>query len=223
MAVNTGFDFGPAFYDKFGKSFKPKDIIFCEYEPGNTFYFLIEGRIKVTKITADKEKTLDILMPGEIFGEMAILEEAPRSATMVALDEVKVLEFNKENFQSLMQAKPELAIKLIKIFAKRIYDQKRRLMILTLNDPEVKVMDVFIMLAENRNIDTNDTSTIDFKITPEEVANWSGLDKAKTVQILNHYAKQGRISIKKEEIIVNNINDFYRVVNSKRRSSNNVV
>ncbi len=215
------FDFGQGFYEKFGKSFKKKDIIFCEYEPGNAFFFLLEGRVKISKISSETEKTLDILMPGEIFGEMAILEEAPRSATTIALDDVKVLEFNKENFSGLMTSKPELAIKLLKVFAKRIYDQKRRLMILTLQEPEVKIMDVFIMLAENKNVDISANSEIAFETNPEEIANWCGMDKLKCSQILAHLQKQNRIITQQNTMVVTNINDFYRVVNSKRRLNQN--
>ncbi|OHD05364.1 MAG: Crp/Fnr family transcriptional regulator [Spirochaetes bacterium GWC1_27_15] len=211
-------DFGPGFFEKFGKAYRKDEIIFCEFEPGNTFYFLLEGRVKITKISSETEKTLDVLQPGEIFGEMAILEEAPRSATTVALDDVKVLEFNKANFESLMTAKPELAIKLLKIFARRIYDQKRRLMILTLAEPEIKIADVFVMLAENMNLNLSETKDVEFKITPEEVANWCGMDKIRSNQILAHYAKQNRLVISPEKIVVNNINDFYRLVNTKRRS-----
>lgn len=217
--MSGAFDFGPSFFDKFGKEFNKGEIICCEYEPGNTFYFLLEGKVKITKVSEDKEKTLDILEPGEIFGEMSILEEAPRSATTVAVDKVKILEFNKENFSTLMSSKTELAIKLLKIFAKRIYDQKRRLMILTLKEPEARVMDVFIMLAEDKSIDITEKSEIAFKITPEEVANWCGMDKMKCTEVLTHFAKQNRIVLMGDKIIINNINDFYRVVNSKRRSS----
>ncbi|MBP7552605.1 MAG: Crp/Fnr family transcriptional regulator [Spirochaetes bacterium] len=212
-------DFGPAFIEKFGKNYKKNEIIFCEYEPGNTFYFLLNGRVKINKISSDSEKTLDILEPGEIFGEMSILEEAPRSATIIAMDDVKVLEFNKANFESLMTAKPELAIKLLKIFAKRIYDQKRRLMILILNEPEAKVADVFLMLAENRNINITDTKEVSFNINPEQVANWCGLDKIKCSEILNHFVRQNRITIKTNEIVIHNMNDFYRLVTSKRKST----
>lgn len=216
-------DFGPGFVEKFGKRFRKNDIIFCEFEPGNTFYFLLEGRVKITKISSDTEKILDVLESGEIFGEMAILEEAPRSATTVAMDDVLVLEFSKDNFETLMTAKPELAIKLLKIFAKRIYDQKRRLMILTLNEPEAKVADVFLMLAENKNLNLSETKQVSFDITPEQVANWCGMDKMAITQILNHFAKQNRIGLKQNEIVVYNINDFYRLVNSKRKSTGNKV
>lgn len=213
----AGFDFGPGFVDKFGKTYQDKDIIFCEYEPGNTFYFLLEGRVKITKITKDTEKTLDILDSGQIFGEMSILEEAPRSATTVAVGTVKVLEFNKENFTALITGKPQLAIMLLKIFAKRIYDQKRRLMILTLSEDDSRVMDVFLMLAENMSIDLAETSRVIFKTSPEGIANWCGMDKMKCTQILGTLQKQNRIILHSNEIVVTNINDFYRVVNSKRR------
>lgn len=215
-----GLDFGPEFFDKFGVTFSKGDIIFCEYEPGNTFYFLMEGKVKITKIMSDKEKILDILHPGEIFGEMAIIEEAPRSATIVAVDDVKALEFNKANFEVLMKSKPELAIKLLKVFANRIYDQKRRLKILTLAGPEAKVADVFVMLAEQNNVNLNDTSENIFEITPEQVANWCGMDVMKCKSILAHYAKQNRLSIiPPNKIKIPNINYFVRYVNSKKRAS----
>ncbi len=210
-------DFGPQFYDRFGVTFDKGDVIFCEFEPGNTFFFLIEGRIKVVKISGDKEKTLDVLEAGELFGEMAILEEAPRSATMIAETKVKALEFNKENFQALLSSKPELAIKLLKVFAKRIYDQKRRLMILTLPSNEAKIADVFLMLAEHRNINISEVKDISFNIHPDDVSSWSGVERNMCKQILAQFAKQNRIVIKSDSIIVTNINDFYRLVLSKRK------
>lgn len=213
-----GIEFGPEFFDKYGVTFTKGDIIFCEYEPGISFYFLIDGRVKIIKIIADKEKILDIMYPGEIFGEMAIIEEAPRSATIVAMEDVKALEFNKANFEVLMTSKPELALKLLKIFANRIYDQKRRLRILTIQNPEAKVADVFVMLAENQNLNLSDTKEVSFEITPDQVANWCGMDVMKCKTILAHFQKQNRIAIvPPNKIVVKNINDFYRFVNSKKR------
>lgn len=212
-------DFGPEFFDKFGVVFKKGDIIFCEYEPGNSFYFLMEGRVKITKILSDREKILDILEPGEIFGEMAIIDEGPRTATIVALDDVKALEFNKANFEILMKSKPEIAIKLLKIFANRIYDQKRRLKILTLPTPEAKVADVFVMLAENKNIDLSQTTEEIFEISPDQVANWCGMEINKCKAILANFVKQNRIVIMPpNKIKVNNINYFVRFINSQKKS-----
>ena len=136
-------------FQRFARTFQKGDIIFCEHEPGDNFYLIQTGRVQIVKIMGEIEKIVDILNPGEIFGEMAMLEEAPRSATAIALDKVEAFEFNKENFELLLKGNPQIALILLKLFAKRIYDQKRRLMILTLKDPEAKVADVFIMLGEN--------------------------------------------------------------------------
>jgi CRP-like cAMP-binding protein len=204
-------------FNRFMVTFRKGDIIFCEYEPGDTFYLLQSGRVQIVRIIGELEKTIDVLYPGEVFGEMAILEEAPRSATTIALDEVKALEFKRENFEVLMMGNPQIAMKLLKLFIKRIYDQKRRFMILTLDDVEAKVADVFLMLAENQNTDTSAVESIDFKTTVDDMAHWAGIPGAQCREVLNHFVAQRRIELHPDKIAVKNINDFARFVNSRRK------
>ena len=71
-------------FERFAVNFQPGDIIFCEYEPGDNFYLIQSGRVQIVKILGNIEKNIDILVPAGIFVEMAIREEAPRSATGVA-------------------------------------------------------------------------------------------------------------------------------------------
>jgi len=204
-------------FKRFMVSFRKGDIIFCEYEPGDTFYLIQSGRVQIVRIIGDLEKNIDILYPGEMFGEMAILEEAPRSATTIALDDVKALEFNRENFEVLMMGNPAIAMKLLKLFIKRIYDQKRRFMILTLDDTEARVADVFLMLAENQSMDTSAVDSIDFKTTVDDMSHWAGIPVAQTREALNHFVAQRRIELHPDRIVVKNINDFQRFVNSRRK------
>lgn len=203
-------------FERFAVTFQPGDVIFCEYEPGDNFYLIQNGRVQIVKIMGDIEKNIDILYPGEIFGEMAILEEAPRSATVVAMDKVKALEFNRENFEVLMKGNPQIALKLLKLFTKRIYDQKRRFMILTLSNIEARVADVFLMLAENQVVEDPDEDQRVFSTTIEDVAHWAGISLDEAKKVLNHFAGQRRIEIYQDKIIVKNINDFQRFVNSQR-------
>jgi CRP/FNR family cyclic AMP-dependent transcriptional regulator len=205
-------------FEKFGVNYQPGDILFCEYEPGNEFYLLQEGRVKVTKIVSDMEKTLDIFHPGDIFGEMAILEDQPRSATAIAVDKVKVLKFNKENFNLLLQGNPQLAVKLLKVFSNRIYDAKRRLLILTLPDIESKVCDVFLMLAENQNISPKTTNPTTFSSTVEEIANWCGEKPNKVKEVLVTFSNTGKTQLFEDRIIVKNLYEMFRLVRSKRKA-----
>ena len=203
-------------FDKFGVEFSPGEIIFCEFEPGNEFYFIQSGRGEIVKIINNREKTLDILETGDVFGEMAILEEEPRSASAIALDHVKVLKFHRANFDALLQGNPQLAYKLLVIFSKRIYDAKRRLMILLLDDPQAKVMDVMNMLAEqDPHIDMQEAVTL--HITVQDVANWAGMQVTEVQKILTHLNKLGKIELFNDRIVVRNIRDFQRIVNSRRK------
>lgn len=204
-------------FERFAVSYQPGEIIFCEFEPGDAFYLIQEGRVQISKIMGDIEKTVDVLQPGEIFGEMAILEEAPRSATAIAADRVKCLEFNRENFEILMRGNPAIALKLLKLFTKRIYDQRRRFMILTLDDTQARVADVFLMLNELQGDPEEDTDERVFHTSAEDVAHWAGLSTDETRHVLNHFVSQRRLDIQNDQIILKNINEFVRFVNSRRK------
>ena len=205
-------------FDKFGKVFEPGEIIFCEYEPGTDFYFIQDGHVKIIKTLANAQKTLDVLESGDIFGEMAILEEAPRSATAMAVDRVKALHFNRENFDSLMHGNPQLAYRLLVIFSTRIYDARRRLQILLLEDIQAKVADVFLMLAEKHPEGEGENQPKIFNVTVDDVANWCGQSVGDVQKVLNNFVKQGKVELFADRIVIQNVNDFARLVASKRKA-----
>ncbi|MDW8307258.1 MAG: Crp/Fnr family transcriptional regulator [Leptospiraceae bacterium] len=207
-----------ALFQKFGKQFNANDIIFCEFEPGNDFYLIQSGRVKISKIVRDKEKTMDILGPGDIFGEMAILEEQPRSATAIALDTVQVLHFNRENFVTLMTSQPQLAHKLLVIFARRIYDAKRRLMILLLDDLQAKVADVFLMLSE-KEPNYKELRHLSLSVTVDDIANWCGEPSDRVQQVLHQWARTGKIELYADRVVIPNLNDMRRIVATKRKET----
>jgi CRP/FNR family transcriptional regulator, cyclic AMP receptor protein len=208
-----------AAFGRFAKTFQAGEMIFSEFEPGDNFYLIQSGRVQLVKLIGDIEKTLDILQPSEMFGEMAILENSPRSATAIALDTVKVLEFNSQNFEILMLGNPQIALKLLRMFSKRIYDSKRRFMILTLEEPQAKIADVFLMLDESQPDIDRMTERREFKTTVDDVAHWAGMAVTDTRDVLGHFATQHRIEMYPDRIIVKNINDFSRFVNSRRRKT----
>jgi len=206
-----------SFFEKFGVEYKPNEIIFCEFEPGYEFYFIQSGKVKVVKIINDREKTIDVMGDGDVFGEMAILEEEPRTATIIAMEHVKVLRFHRDNFDALLQGNPQLAYKLLLIFSKRIYDAKRRLMILLLEEPQLKVMDVLIMLAEqDPHLDLQ--NEIVLPVSAQQVASWGGMVEEDVQKELTHFNSLGKIELYDDKIVVRNIRDFQRVVASKRKN-----
>ena len=198
-------------FERFVKTFERDSVIISEYEPGETFYLIQSGSIQLVKCVNGVRKNLDILHPGEFFGEMAILENSPRSATCVAIDKVEVLEFNKANFEALITGNPQMALILLKLFCKRIYDQKRRLKILLIAEPHARLASVFMMFDEmNPSANAGDRSRR-FNLTISDLSHWSGLPGDVVRDEVNKFVEKRRIEVYDTYIIVNNIVDMKRI------------
>jgi len=99
--------------------------IFIENMPGEMLYLIREGTVRISKMLAEgQEKTLVILGPEDVFGEMAILDSAPRSATARAVEKASLLCIKKDDFESICDRNPKLGLKLmrniIRVFSRRI-------------------------------------------------------------------------------------------------------
>jgi CRP-like cAMP-binding protein len=106
---------------KYGINCAPKSIIIQEGEVGSEVYMIISGKVVVCeKLQKGSYKVVAALGPGEIFGEMAVLEGKTRSATLIAKSPVKLLKLSKEDFNFIMKTHPRWAFKLLGALAKRI-------------------------------------------------------------------------------------------------------
>ena len=203
------------------KKYEKDDIIFLEFEKGDKFYMVQSGSVKITKVIKDVEKLLDIVLAGDFFGEMAILEDTTRSASAIANEPTVLLELQKENFQSVLANNIEMALKLSKMFAKRIFDSKRRLLILQLNEPNLRIYDCLLLLAEIQNIPRDAyNEPQELKATVNDIANWCAIKPMDVQKVLKPMA--GKVDIKKDTIQVKNLKEFQRQIDVKRKKSYNI-
>lgn len=210
----------PAF-ERFAKVYEPGKVIISEFEPGDTFYLIQSGSVQLIKCVNGHKKNLDILKAGEFFGEMAILDNSPRSATCMAKTQVKCLEFSKENFETLITGNSMLALKLLKLFCKRIYDQKRRFKILVIKDLQARIADVFLMLDEMNPSKNTDNRVRRFNVTVSDLAHWAGLSQEQIRDEINKFVEKRKIDVYDSYIIVNNISDMKRIFDTKSLAETN--
>ncbi|MBR1714253.1 MAG: cyclic nucleotide-binding domain-containing protein [Treponema sp.] len=221
----------PAF-SRFAKTYENGEIIIAEFEKGETFYLIQRGIVQLTKCVNGTNKNLDILNPGELFGEMAILDNSPRSATCVAKGRVDCLEFNKENFEILITGNPQIALMLLKLFCKRISDQTRRLKILTFDDKQARLADLMCMFDETGSLppvtlesDAQSGKVIPkdrrvFPLTVSDIAHWAGLSVEDVKNEMAKMTKNGLIKAADNYVIINNINDMRRTVENRIKIMN---
>jgi hypothetical protein len=96
------------------------EVIIRENDQGETAYIIESGRVEVTKNLQGKNIHLTYLYPGETFGEMSIIEDRPRSATVTAADDTEVRVIPREQFLETLTSNPDVALKLLKTVFERL-------------------------------------------------------------------------------------------------------
>jgi CRP/FNR family transcriptional regulator, cyclic AMP receptor protein len=96
--------------------FAPDQIIVTQGTPGQAFYLILSGRVEILR----DGKSLGAFGPGDFFGEMSLLDQAPRSATIRALDQTQCLMLSSWDFKALLERHPSIAIKLLEVLSRRL-------------------------------------------------------------------------------------------------------
>lgn len=153
----------------------PKDtMIFSEGQPGNELYIIQKGQVRISKIVDDKEVMLAILKPGDIFGEMALIENKPRTASADAYDDAVLLAVNRANFQRMVTTQPQIIARLTTLLAERIWFLYKQLANTTLDNPVGRLYDALLIQLEKNRVPLKAGSSYTFNFGPKELINMVG-------------------------------------------------
>jgi CRP-like cAMP-binding protein len=182
----------------------PKDtVVFFENEEGDFFFSIVGGRIKVTILGDDgREVILSILGPGDFFGEMALLDNEPRSATAIAVEDSELLSLHRHDFQSVLADNRSIMSALIKILASRIRKANHQISTLALLDVYGRVARVIVDMARDEGRRLKDGRIAFRRATHQEIANRIGTTRETVTRMLKDLERQGMIHIEGREIIV---------------------
>jgi CRP/FNR family cyclic AMP-dependent transcriptional regulator len=109
------------------KKVKKNEIVFKEGAIGDAFYLIVTGSVRIsTLVPGVGEEALTILSEGEYFGEMALIDDAPRSASAIANDDGMLLYIGKDDFRKLLEQQTDIAYKLLWVFTKTLSARLRK-------------------------------------------------------------------------------------------------
>ena len=182
----------------------PKDtVVFFENEEGDTFFMIVDGRIKVTILGDDgREIILSVLGPGDFFGEMALLDNEPRSATTIAVEETELLTLQRVDFQSVLTDNRSITSALIKVLTSRLRRANHQISTLALLDVYGRVARVILDMAREEGKRLKDGRIAFRRATHQEIANRIGTTRETVTRMLKDLERQGLIQIEGREIIV---------------------
>ncbi len=136
--------------ERFARDFEPGTVLFEEGQPGDYMYVVQAGEVEIRRQVGETERVLAILPPGEFFGEMAILNGRPRSATAVVKNHARLLVIEGKTFEAMMRARPEIALRIIKSLATRLENANQHIELLLLPTPNHRVVQCLRLMADDQ-------------------------------------------------------------------------
>lgn len=162
--------------DEFTRQYPKDTMVFSESQPGQELYIIQKGSIKISKIVNDNEVLLAVLKQGDIFGEMSLLENQPRSASAIAHEDSVLMAVNLANFKRMVSSQPQMITRLTQLLSERIWAIYKQLANTQLSDPLGRLYDAMLIQLEKQRVPiSSDSYTFDFG--PSELVNMVGMPK----------------------------------------------
>jgi CRP-like cAMP-binding protein len=174
---------------RIGRDFRAGDVLFREGDEGREMFVIQGGRVQVTKRVGDTDRPIAVLGRGEFLGEMAILNNKPRSATATVLDDATCLVIDGHTLENMIAGNTEIAVRLIKKLASRLDAADALVEILMHPDPRARVM-----LALKRHAETFGEQTGDgirLNVTAGALAQEVGANVEQVLAVLTRLEKLG--------------------------------
>jgi CRP/FNR family transcriptional regulator, cyclic AMP receptor protein len=171
-------------------------VLMSADQPGETAYVILTGTLRVLLADAEGvEITLALLGPGEIVGEMALIDDDVRSATVMAIEPVALLAIDRATFQYCRIHVPRLPDNLIRILARRLRHTNAQLFaVATLGVPD-RVARQLLLLAETYGRPVPAGALIDLRVTQDDLAHFVAASRVRVNQAIGEFRRLGLVSI----------------------------
>ena len=175
---------------KYGRVWPTGTVLFREGEPGHEMFIIERGRVQLTRNLRGVEKILAVLPPGEFFGEMAIINQKPRSATATVIEEAHLLVLDQPTFEKMIQENTAIAVRLIKKLAARLEQTNLQVEILLLRDTNHRLVHLLRRLAQD--VGVREVEGVRIDVSLHEIADRIGCTDDEVRDIVERLAR-GRL------------------------------
>jgi CRP-like cAMP-binding protein len=185
------------------RRFHKDQVIFHEKEVGDSLFVILHGRVKVAIFGDDgKEVTLSVLTEGDFFGEMALLDQDPRSATVIAEEECELLSLQRDDFTRALEQDPGMSASLVQTLASRLRKANHQISTLALLDVYGRVARLLQELAEEEGKRLKDGRVVLRRPTHMDIARRIGSSRETVTRMMRDLEENGHIETQGREIFL---------------------
>jgi CRP-like cAMP-binding protein len=185
------------------REIRRRHVVYLPGDPGQSIYFVNGGRIKISKVTRDgKELTLAYRGPGEIFGELVMIDGGPREEMAEAMENALISEIERGEFEKIVQKEGMVGFRLTKIVAQRRREVENKIEQLLFKDVNAKLAELLLRLATDYGIEDSRGTLVSLKITHQEMANLIGSTRETVSLTLSQFKRRGLIQTDGRKVIL---------------------
>lgn len=182
------------------RAYPKGSVILFEDDPGDALYVVVTGSVKVVLIGEDgREVILSVLKEGEFFGEMALIDDEPRSAHVIAMEDANLLVLRREDFQQRLREAPGMAAGLLRALSRRLREADSKIGGLVLLDVNGRVATLLLRMA-----DENDGIHITRRLTHHTIAQMVGSSRETVSRTMRELAERDLIEVTRTAITIRN-------------------
>lgn len=186
-------------FQRFGRGFPRGAVLFREGEPGGEMYVVQQGKVTISKQVGDVQRILTTLGQGEFFGEMSILNNAPRSATATCAEDSKLLVIDPKTFEAMIRGNAEIAIRMIKKLAKRLQEADHQIENLLMRDVSSRVVHWLVIQSEKG---TPTPAGVKMELQARDLAARVGVKPEQADEVLVKLLKARIVSIHPDGMVI---------------------
>jgi CRP/FNR family transcriptional regulator, cyclic AMP receptor protein len=194
-----------ALVEQYGRPFVQGEILFREGEPATEAYLLHQGRIRLLKRVRMVERSLSVLRPGDLFGEGALMDNALRSSTSVALSDGVALALDKAALRKIVEQFPLLSERILTQLVKRLRDAEDQIEVLMLRDTQSKVVSALLKMARGN------AGPIELVVSPVDLSSRVGLDVETVKRAVQRLRDQQYLRIVGEKVEIPDVDALRRL------------
>lgn len=200
-------------FKRYGRVYQPGEVVVREGDVGETMFIIQTGEVRIHKRIRERETTLAVLKAGDFFGEMAIIDKEPRSASATAAAESKILVLSKDIFESQIKTNPKIIMSILKKMSERLRAADRQIKTLLMRDNHSRVTGTLLLLMSKRGTASEQGVVMDRKETLEELVSMTGLPLEKAEEVLETLRRAGIVRFENNVMIVKSADSLERFMN----------
>lgn len=179
------------------RRFHAGSTVFHLGDPGGLLYILVNGKVKISHSNPDgQEALLAILGTGDFFGELALLDESPRSATAEAIAPTETLTLHRDDFMRFIEKHPAFSKHVLTILARRIRRLNAQISDIFFLDLPGRLARTLIDLSEQHGRETAEGTVIELALTQTDLAEMTGATRVSINKALGRFRRSNWVKVK---------------------------